>query len=172
MKHVVLYVGHLYKPFWTNKNWPGWQGGSGKVKIGQNTAQNGPRFWLWSPLEAPKWVQDPGNGLKSIRGNWGDHLGSIWAKTRPLHFQIFQILNATDRPIVHCFCELLTRSLGLDGASTNKSFNLYNLRFLAVKKTIQQQEVTYDRQLSQFLRCLKLKHNTSMTTNQGRGLGR
>ena len=23
-----------------------------------------------------------------------------WAKTRPLHFQIFQILNATDRPIV------------------------------------------------------------------------
>ena len=25
-----------------------------------------------------------------------------WAKTRPLHFQIFQILNAIDRPIVHC----------------------------------------------------------------------
>ena len=24
-----------------------------------------------------------------------------WAKTRPLHFQIFQILNATDSPIVH-----------------------------------------------------------------------
>ena len=24
-----------------------------------------------------------------------------WAKTRPLHFQIFQILNATDRRIVH-----------------------------------------------------------------------
>ena len=33
MKHVVLYVGHLYKPFWTKKIWPGWQGGSGKVKI-------------------------------------------------------------------------------------------------------------------------------------------
>ena len=33
MKHVVLYVGHLYKPFWTKKNRPGWQGGSGKVKI-------------------------------------------------------------------------------------------------------------------------------------------
>ena len=25
-----------------------------------------------------------------------------WAKTRPLHFQIFQILNATDRRIVQC----------------------------------------------------------------------
>ena len=25
-----------------------------------------------------------------------------WAKTRPLHFQIFQILNAIDRRIVHC----------------------------------------------------------------------
>ena len=33
--------------------------------------------WILSPLEAPKWVQDPGNGLKSIRGSWGDHLGSI-----------------------------------------------------------------------------------------------
>ena len=33
MKHVVLYVGNLYKPFWTKKNRPGWQGGSGKVKI-------------------------------------------------------------------------------------------------------------------------------------------
>ena len=64
MKHVVLYVGHMYKPFWTKKIWPGWQGGSGKVKIGQNIAQNGPRFWLWSPLEAPKWVKDPWNGPK------------------------------------------------------------------------------------------------------------
>ena len=27
-----------------------------------------------------------------------------WAKTRSLHFQIFQILNAIDRPIVHCIC--------------------------------------------------------------------
>ena len=58
--HVVLYVGH--QPFWTKKFWPGWQGGSGKVKIGQNIAQNRPRFWLWSPLEAPKWVKDPWNG--------------------------------------------------------------------------------------------------------------
>ena len=27
--------------------------------------------------EAPKWVKEPGNGLKSIRGSWEDHLGSI-----------------------------------------------------------------------------------------------
>ena len=32
-KHVVIYVGHLYRQFWTKKVWPGWQGGSGKVKI-------------------------------------------------------------------------------------------------------------------------------------------
>ena len=52
-----------------------WQGGSGKVKIGQNIAQNGPCFWPRSLLEAPKWVKDPGNGLKSTRGSWG----AIWA---------------------------------------------------------------------------------------------
>ena len=69
MKHVVLYVGHLYKPFW-----PGWQGG---VREGPNIAKYGPHFWLLSPLEAPKWVRDPGDGLKSIRESWGDHLGSI-----------------------------------------------------------------------------------------------
>ena len=77
MKHVVLYVRHMYKPFWTKEIWPGWQGGSGKVKIGQNIAQNRPRFWLWSPLEAPKWVEDPWKGFKSTRGSWGYHLGSV-----------------------------------------------------------------------------------------------
>ena len=35
--------------------------------------------------------------------------------------------------------ELLTRSLGLDSASTNKSFNLYYFRLLAVKRQIQHQ---------------------------------
>ena len=35
--------------------------------------------------------------------------------------------------------ELLTRSLGLDSASTNKSFTLYYFRFLAVKRQIQHQ---------------------------------
>ena len=74
MKRVVLYAGHLYKPFWTQKKLIGLAGG---VREGQNIAQNGPRFWLWSLLEAPSWVEDPGNGLKSIRGSWGDHLGSI-----------------------------------------------------------------------------------------------
>ena len=53
------------------KNLTGLAGG---VREGQNIAPNGPRFWLLSPLETPKWGQDPGNGLKSIRGNWGDHL--------------------------------------------------------------------------------------------------
>ena len=44
----------------------------------------------------------------------------------------------------HCFCELLTRSLGLDSASTNKSFNLYYFRFLAVKRPIQHQHDHFD----------------------------
>ena len=29
---------------------------AGGAREGQNIAQNGPRFWLWSPLEAPQWV--------------------------------------------------------------------------------------------------------------------
>merc|ERR1712218_758789 len=74
MKHVVLYVGHLYKPFLTKKKMTRLAGG---VREGPNIAKYGPHFWLWSPLEAPKWVRDPGNGLKSIRGIWGDNLGSI-----------------------------------------------------------------------------------------------
>ena len=47
------------------------------VREGPNIAKYAPRFWLLSPLEAPKCVQDPGNGLKSIRGSLGDHLGAI-----------------------------------------------------------------------------------------------
>ena len=53
---------------------------AGGVKEGQNMVQNGPcfmYFWPRSLLEAPKWVKDPGNGLKSIRGSWRDHFGGI-----------------------------------------------------------------------------------------------
>ena len=56
------------------------------VREGQNIAQNGPRFWLRSPLEAPKWVKDPWNGperspqlplidLSPFPGSW-THLGA------------------------------------------------------------------------------------------------
>ena len=48
---------------------------AGGVREGQNTAQDGPLFWLRSPPETPKWVKDPGNGLKSIRGSWGGPFG-------------------------------------------------------------------------------------------------
>ena len=34
MEHVVLYVGPLYKPFWTKKIWPGRQEGQGRSKYG------------------------------------------------------------------------------------------------------------------------------------------
>ena len=39
IKHVVLFVGHLSKPFWIKKVWPGWQEW---VREGQNMAQNAP----------------------------------------------------------------------------------------------------------------------------------
>ena len=55
----------MYKPF-HSKNLTGLAGG---VREGQNIAQNRPRFWLWSPLEAPKWVKDPENGKKLFRGS-------------------------------------------------------------------------------------------------------
>ena len=66
MKHVVLYVGHLYKLFWTKKIWPGWQGGSKKVKIWPRMGLAFIYFWPRSLLEAPKWVKDPGNTPKMI----------------------------------------------------------------------------------------------------------
>ena len=72
----MLFVHYVYLPtiqdetydILDQKNLTGLAGG---VREGPNIAKYGPRFWLLSPLEAPKWVQDPGNGLKSIRGNWG-----------------------------------------------------------------------------------------------------
>ena len=36
------------------------------VREGQNMAKNGPRLWLRSPLGAPKWVKDPGNGPQMV----------------------------------------------------------------------------------------------------------
>ena len=45
MKHVVLYVGHLFKPFLTKRIWPGWLGGSGKVQILPNI---GLVFGFWA----------------------------------------------------------------------------------------------------------------------------
>ena len=36
------------------------------VREGPNIAKYGPHFWLLSPQEAPKWVQDPGNGPQMI----------------------------------------------------------------------------------------------------------
>ena len=60
------------------KCWVGTANLAAGVREGQNMAQNGPLLWLWCPLETPKWVKDLGNGLKSIRGSWGNHFGPIW----------------------------------------------------------------------------------------------
>ena len=45
-----------------------------------------------------------------------------WAKTRPLHFQIFQILNATDRLIVHWDCLLTVQIRVFNRGNRRKSF--------------------------------------------------
>ena len=46
--------------------------GQGRSKYGPGLAYNicVQNFLLWSPLGAPKWVKDPGNGLKSIGGTF------------------------------------------------------------------------------------------------------
>ena len=62
---------------------------------GQRRSKYGPEmglaiiyFWPWSLLEAPKWVKDPGNGLKSIRGSWGTIFAWVvsrrWERLSPL----------------------------------------------------------------------------------------
>ena len=49
------------------------RGGQGRSK----SAQEMDLVWIKNSQRAPKWVKDPGNGLKSIRGSGGYHLGSI-----------------------------------------------------------------------------------------------
>ena len=48
---------------------------AGGVREGQNIAQNGPRFWLWSPLEAPKWVN--GSRTPEMDSNQSGAVGGI-----------------------------------------------------------------------------------------------
>ena len=67
----------MYKPFWTKKIWPGWQGGSGKVKIWPRMGLAYIHFWLQSLLESPKWVKDSGNGPKMIPPTAPDWFESI-----------------------------------------------------------------------------------------------
>ena len=59
------------EPFRTIKIWPGWQGGSGKVKI---CPRNGLKVWIQIPPGAPKWVKDPVyelNNNELNKGQWG-----------------------------------------------------------------------------------------------------
>ena len=77
MKHVVLYVGHLYKLFWTKKIWPGWQGGSKNVKIWPRMDLAFIYLWPQSLLEAPKCVKDPWNTPKMIPPTAPDWFESI-----------------------------------------------------------------------------------------------
>ena len=78
MKHVVLYRGHLYKLFLTKKIWPGWQGGSKKVKIWPRMGLAFIYFWPRSLLEAPKCAKDPWNTPKMIPPTAPDWFESIY----------------------------------------------------------------------------------------------
>ena len=60
---------NLYKLFWTKKIDRVGRGGAKKAKLWPRMGLAFIYFWPRSLLEAPKWVKDPGNGLKSIRGS-------------------------------------------------------------------------------------------------------
>ena len=68
IKYVVLYVGNLYKPFWT-KTISGLAGGSGKVKIWPRIKTSLSKLQASEPSRGPKWAKNIGSGLKSIRGS-------------------------------------------------------------------------------------------------------
>ena len=70
-------MGHLYKLFWTKKIWPGWQGGSKKVKIWPRMSLAFIYFWPRSLLEALKWVKDPWSTPKMIPPTAPDWFESI-----------------------------------------------------------------------------------------------
>ena len=58
-----------------------------------------------------------------------------------IHRNMFCIFLSS-RDQIFCFPKLMTRSHGLGSALTNKSFNLYYLRFLAVKRQFQHQHAS------------------------------
>ena len=76
IKHVVLNAGHPYKPLKFDRDG---RGGQRRSKYGPEMT----RIRLQSPPKASKWVNMSANGSKApqtIRGNCGDHLGSIYQR--------------------------------------------------------------------------------------------
>ena len=52
-------------------------------------------FWLRGSLEVAKWVMDPENGLKSIRGNKGGHVSAVGKRKRKFWWQLFLAMEFT-----------------------------------------------------------------------------
>ena len=77
------------EPFRTIKIWPGWQGGSGKVKI---CLRNGLKVWIQIPPRAPKWVKDPVYEMNSNQSRAVG--GTIWVHFR-VHWPIWGPLDSS-----------------------------------------------------------------------------
>ena len=100
----------------------------------------------WGAQQGPSGGEALGGqhpGRRSPGGGGGEEDDSLNIDTSFSYFQLslswlmyFSVMTLIVYDIVF---ELLPRSLGLDSASTNKSFNLYYFRFLAVKRQIQHQ---------------------------------
>ena len=73
MKHVVLYVGHLYKPFWTKKNDRVGRGGQGRSKYCPEWAS----LLALEPSRGPQMGQGPQKWTQINQGQLGGSFGSI-----------------------------------------------------------------------------------------------
>ena len=122
MKHVVLYVGHLYKPFWTKKIDRVCRGRSKMVKIWSRMGLCYLHFWLQGLLEAPKWVKDPGYGPQMASPNFPTASKTFFSLEFDLFFfacfdsegfKAFKfLLTSFFFPLFHCFNSLFVRFSG------------------------------------------------------------
>ena len=90
-----------------------------------------------APVEGGRWEVNTwaGGALEGMEEKRRTHDSFFSTFT----FLTYVFLSDDFNCVRHCFCELLTRRLWLNSASTNKSFNLYFFRFLALKIQIQHQ---------------------------------
>ena len=90
IKHVILYAGHLYQPFWTIKIRTGWQEGPGKVKI-------------W-PGNALKWTDTlfvPGSQQTIFNG---DLRQALWGRSCSTSCHVVSTIISSKFPICCCCC--------------------------------------------------------------------
>ena len=92
MKHVVLYVGHMYKPFWTKKIWPGWQGGTLILTYLWFVQALGARcLWFYEKFWGVFWDYD--TAQRHVFSSEAHGIGSSFAQ-RHSYQKCFKILKA------------------------------------------------------------------------------